>query len=256
MTSTDLMHVEGISKRFSGLMALDNVSFSVPGGTITGLIGPNGSGKSTTINIVTGALRPDEGSVTFAGTSITGRSLTRVAKLGLARTFQHAHLFGDLTVLDNLRLGQHLAVGRDRFSSFLAAGAATRRIRKLDEDVLQLADQLMLTEWLYRPAREVPLGLQKIVGVGRAIARRPQLLVLDEPAAGLNEEESRKLADTLRELPAAGTSVLIVEHDLDVVFGLCEHVVVLDHGQVLFEGTAADVRKDASVIAAYLGAPE
>lgn len=253
MNSAEL-RVEGVSKRFAGLKALDNVNFTAPEGRITGLIGPNGSGKTTAINIISGALRSDGGSVIFGDTPIAGRTLSRVTELGLARTFQHAHLFGDLTVLDNLRVGQHLAVGRDGFLALAGSRAASRRIRQLDEELLSLAEQLGLTPWIDRPSRELPLGVQKIVGVGRAIAGRPRLLLLDEPAAGLNEDESRQLALILRALPAAGTSVLIVEHDLDVVFSLCEHVVVLNHGQVLFEGTAADVRKDASVIEAYIGA--
>jgi ABC-type branched-subunit amino acid transport system ATPase component len=248
-----LLRVDDLTKKFGGLTAVDRVSFEVEEGQIAGLIGPNGSGKSTTFNLLTGHLLPSAGSVSFAGNSLTGTRPSRVAHLGIARTFQQVRLFKEMTVRDNIRIGQHVSVAGPALRALVGGRRSRVALRRADDQVREIAAQLGIEPWLNESGKNLPLGVQKVVGVARAVAQRPRLLLLDEPAAGLNEEESRQLSEAIRALPGQGITVLIVEHDLDVVFGLCEQVTVLDHGAVLYTGDAAGVRGDASVIAAYLG---
>ena len=249
---TVLLEAAHLSKRFGGLVAVDDISFSVAAGEIVGLIGPNGAGKSTTFNLLTGVTRPDGGVIRFAGEAITGRTPPQVARLGIARSFQHVKLVPGMSALENVALGAH-ARGR------AGAGRALLRLdrgeegRLFAEAGLQLA-RVGLGDAAERVADSLALGQQRIVELARALCLDPALLLLDEPAAGLRLHEKQELAALLRGLSAEGTAILLVEHDMDFVMRLTDRLVVMEFGRKLAEGSAAAVRADPLVVAAYLGA--
>ncbi len=231
--------VEGVSKRFAGLHALDDVSIRVRPGEILGLIGPNGSGKTTLINVVTGLLPPTAGQIEVDGTDITGRAAHRIARTGVARTFQRVRLFSDLTVLENVEVA---AVG---------VGMPRRRAREQAHSVLE---ELGVAMWSGRLAGELPYGLERRIEVARALAMNPKYLLLDEPAAGLDEEESNELLRTLAPIPAAkGLGILVVDHDMTLIMRLCNRLHVLNYGRTIGEGTPEEVRVIPEVVEAYLG---
>ena len=234
-----VLRVENLSKRFSGLQALNNVSIQLAKEKITGLIGPNGSGKTTLINTISGVLHPEEGSIVFGNTDITRWNPDRIARLGLARTFQTARLFSSLTVIENLELGIMAASGGD-----------------IDGKVDELLDRFGLERWATDRAGTLAYGLQRRLEIARAVGSTPEFLLLDEPAAGLNEDESEQLLQLIRGLrePASlGCGILIVEHDLAMIMRLCDEVHVLNEGQTLAEGPPEDVRNNPAVIEAYMG---
>lgn len=249
------LDVDGLSVRFGGLRALDGVSLRVPPRAIVGLIGPNGAGKTTLFDCVTGAVAPHRGLVQLFGRDVTGWPTHRRARLGVGRTFQRLELFGSLTVRENLvaAVEAHLRKG-GVFSDLLALpGSVETRA-----DALDLARPVMervgLASYAEVPAGDLPIGLARMVELGRALCSFPKLLLLDEPSSGLSGEESRGLARLLREIrDERGRSMLVVEHDMSFVLGLAEYVYVLDFGKLLAEGTPDEVRADPSVRAAYLG---
>jgi branched-chain amino acid transport system permease protein len=246
-----ILSVQGAIKRFGGLVAVNQVSFDVSAGEIVGLIGPNGAGKSTMFNLVTGAAALTEGSVHFLGTDVTKLSQRAVARLGMARTFQHVKLRGQMTLLDNVALGAHL---RTR-AGLLAAGLRLDRAeeaRIFQEARKQLA-RIGLQGREHELAGSLPLGTQRLLEIARALVADPVLLVLDEPAAGLRHAEKQALGDLLRQLRAQGVTILIVEHDMDFVMKLVDRLVVMNFGSKLMEGEPAAVRRDPQVQAAYLG---
>lgn len=239
-STTGPLVVEGVSKQFAGLRALDGVSLRLTRGEILGLIGPNGSGKTTLINVVTGVLPPSAGRIEADGVEITGRPAHRIARAGLARTFQRMRLFSDLTVLENAEVA---AVG---------VGMSRRRAREQARVVLA---ELGITRWSERLAGELPYGLERRVEVARALATAPKYLLLDEPAAGLDEEESGELLRILAPIPAdKGLGILIVDHDMNLIMRLCDRLHVLNYGKTIGEGTPGEVRRIPAVIEAYLGA--
>jgi branched-chain amino acid transport system ATP-binding protein len=227
--------VEEIVKRFRGLRALDGVTLQVEQGEIVGLIGPNGSGKTTLLNVASGVLRPTSGRVTIGGTDATGRKPHELARLGIGRTFQQVRLFGEMTVEENVEVGA-VARAQDR------------------ERVPALLSRLGLTRDRDRLATTLPYGQQRRVEIARALAGRPRFLLLDEPAAGMNEAESDALLTTIRQIrDDERCAVLIVDHDLRLIMRLCERIHVLAEGKTICEGTADEVRRDPAVIQAYLG---
>ncbi|WP_460773335.1 ABC transporter ATP-binding protein [Microbacterium sp. GXF7504] len=243
---TAALELEDLTVRYGGVVALDHVSFAVPRGTLVGLIGPNGAGKTTLIDAVTGFTRA-EGAVRLAGRSLHGLPAHRRARRGLRRTWQHSELFEDLTVRENLSV----ACGDARLLT------TTRDLLRGRSDTPDAVDEtiriLGLEALAERPASELTEGQRKLVGVGRALAPRPELVLLDEPAAGLDPTESAALGRILREVVDRGTSMLLVDHDMSLVMSVCDHIVVVDFGRVIARGTPAEVRKDPAVIAAYLG---
>jgi branched-chain amino acid transport system permease protein len=246
-----ILSVQGALKRFGGLVAVNQVSFDVSAGEIVGLIGPNGAGKSTMFNLVTGAAGLTAGSVHFLGTDVTKLSQRAVARLGMARTFQHVKLRPQMTLLDNVALGAHL---RTR-AGLLAAGLRLDRgeeARIFHEARKQLA-RIGLQGREHELAGALPLGTQRLLEIARALVADPVLLVLDEPAAGLRHAEKQALGDLLRQLRAQGVTILIVEHDMDFVMKLVDRLVVMNFGSKLMEGEPAAVRRDPQVQAAYLG---
>ena len=247
-----LLEVDGLRRRFGGLAAVDGVGFSLRAGTITGLIGPNGAGKSTIFNLLSGALRPDDGRILLRGAPIARLRARRIAARGVARTFQHVKLVAGMSVLENVALGAHLR-GR---------AGVLRALLRLDraEEVLLFAEarrQLVrvgLAEVADRDATQLALGQQRVVEIARALCADPLLLLLDEPAAGLRHAEKQALAALLRQLRDAGVTVLLVEHDMGFVMGLADRLVVVNFGTPLAEGSPAEIRRDPRVLDAYLGA--
>jgi ABC-type branched-subunit amino acid transport system ATPase component/branched-subunit amino acid ABC-type transport system permease component len=248
---TPLLSVERLFKRFGGLEAVSRVGFDIKAGEIVGLIGPNGAGKSTVFNLITGALRSDDGTVLFLGQDITGANQRRIAEAGMARTFQHVKLRSNMSLIDNVLLGTYL---RTR-SGFLAAALRLDRAeeKRARFEALTQLTRVGLTGDPYDLAGNLPLGRQRILEVARALAADPALIILDEPAAGLSRPEKTALADLLRALRQEGVTVLLVEHDMDFVMGLVDRIVVMDFGAKLVEGSPAAVRADPRVQEAYLG---
>ncbi|WP_051516814.1 ATP-binding cassette domain-containing protein [Herbaspirillum sp. RV1423] len=246
-----ILSVQGAVKRFGGLVAVNQVSFDVRAGEIVGLIGPNGAGKSTMFNLVTGAASLSDGSVHFLGADVTHLSQRAVARLGMARTFQHVKLRPQMTLLDNVALGAHLRTG----AGLVAAGLCLDRdeeARIFHEARAQLA-RIGLAEREHELAGSLPLGTQRMLEIARALVADPVLLVLDEPAAGLRHAEKQALGELLRQLRRQGVTILIVEHDMDFVMKLVDRLVVMNFGSKLMEGDPAAVRRDPQVQAAYLG---
>jgi branched-chain amino acid transport system permease protein len=248
---SELLRVTAAVKRFGGLVAVDDVSFEVRAGEIVGLIGPNGAGKSTMFNLLTGTLRMSSGRVTFAGRDIAGLAQQEIARLGVARTFQHVKLRPRMNLLDNVALGA-LARGR---AGVLRAGLRLERgeERQIKAEARRQLQRIGLGGRDHELAGNLPLGTQRILEIGRALAADPVLLVLDEPAAGLRRGEKRALAQMLHRLRDEGVTILIVEHDMDFVMKLVDRLIVMNFGAKLVEDVPAAVRADARVQAAYLG---
>jgi branched-chain amino acid transport system permease protein len=249
-----LLTIEGLAKSFDGVRALNDVTMAVRPGEIHGLIGPNGSGKTTLVNLVSGVYEIDRGSVSFGGDPLKGLPPYVIARRGLVRTFQNPHIFRRLSVRENLMVGAHRHFAAGFWSAVTNLPSALDDERRLLETADRILERVGLADRADALAIDLPYGMQRMVDVARAVMCGPRLMILDEPAAGLSEIELVHLAGVLRSLCAAGVTILLIEHHLDFLLGLVDRVTVLDYGETIFEGRPAEVRRDARVIEAYLGA--
>ena len=248
-----LLTIDNLSRRFGGLMAVDGLSFSVEEGVIHGLIGPNGAGKTTTFNVISGFYKPTVGRVFYGGRDISGMAMDAIAALGLVRTFQATTLFHELTVFENVLVGCHLTTREDLFSAIL--GLRRERQQAARKRVEAILGFMGLAEVAQEPCANLPHGLQRALGIAVALAVGPRLLMLDEPFTGMNPEETRQMMELIRQVRGTGVTILLVEHDMQAVMGLCERITVLNFGRLLAEGAPDDIRNNTEVIDAYLGAP-
>jgi branched-chain amino acid transport system ATP-binding protein len=248
-----ILRVESITKRFGGLEALSDVSFTLYEGQVKALIGPNGAGKTTLFNLVSGIDQPTEGHIHFGAHDLGRLSPYHVNRLGIGRTFQHSRLFDDMSVLDNVKVGRH-AKGR---AGIMSAFFSLPRHRRDERAITEAAHAALARVGLERLAGELagnlPMGERHLVEIARALATEPTVLLLDEPAAGLNNEETAQLGDTVRRIRAEGVTVLLVEHDMGFVMDISDEVVVLDYGKKIAEGPPLMIQSDEEVIRAYLG---
>jgi branched-chain amino acid transport system ATP-binding protein len=250
---TALLEVSGVSKRFGGLQAVKAVSFRVEKGTIKAVIGPNGAGKTTLFNIVSGFLAPDAGTITFRGEPVQGSPPHRVSARGLARTFQHIKLFARMSALENVMVGRHVRSRAGFVAGMLHLPFTWSEEREVRARSLDLLDFLGIASLAGAEATSLSYGQQRAVELARALASEPEMLLLDEPAAGLNMRETADLAQLIRRIRERGVTVLIVEHDMSLVMSISDEVIVLSYGEKIADGDPRSVQRDADVIRVYLG---
>jgi branched-chain amino acid transport system ATP-binding protein len=249
----EILRVESLTMQFGGLVAISDLTFALNKGEIRGLIGPNGAGKTTTFNVISGFYRPTGGRVLYKGEDISGLKMSAVAAKGVVRTFQLSTLFQEFTLLDNVLVGCHLHQKPTMLGAVFGTDAADRKAAT--EKALSMLDLFDLLDLKDVLAAELPHGLQRVLGMAVALASEPEVLMLDEPFTGMNPEETRQMMELMRKVRDRGVTLLLVEHDMQAVMGLCDTVTVLNFGCLLTEGTPEEVRNDPRVIEAYLGAP-
>jgi branched-chain amino acid transport system ATP-binding protein len=248
-----VLAVEALSKEFGGVRAVDDVSFEIAAGRVHSIIGPNGAGKTTLFNLITGVYTPTSGRVRLDGADVTALSTAQRAARGLQRTFQNLQIFFNMTALENIMVGAHLRVMPRLMPALLRTAGSLRADREAAAGAAELMQRVGLAAWRDAAADSMPYGALKRLEIARALAAEPRLLLLDEPAAGLNAVETAEIDALIKTIAASGTTVILVEHDMKLVMGVSDHIVVLDHGRKLAEGTAAEVRANPEVIRAYLG---
>lgn len=255
-TDSPILRLESVSKAFGGVQALWNISFDLQPDVIQGLIGPNGAGKTTLFNVITGIYKPDEGEVRFMERKIGGKQVNDLVRMGIARTFQNVEIFGSMSVIENVMVGRHVRTSCGFWGAVTRVPWMIREERKSREKAMELLAFVGIEQLAERKSSELPFGWQRLVEIARALASNPKLLLLDEPAAGLNATETKQLGKLLNKIRQSGITLLLVEHDMSLTMEVSDRIVVLDQGRKLAEGTPREVQGDAAVMAAYLGVGE
>ena len=251
-----LLKADNVSKSFGGIHAIRQVSFEVCQGQIKGIIGPNGAGKTTLFNLITGFYPADEGVIYFNGHQLNGLGPHQVAELGIARTFQNVELFERMTVLENIMVGRHPRTSAGFITAALRLSRQRKEENRIRKDALEILNFIGLGERVESPGSALPFGLQRILEMGRALATDPLLLLLDEPASGLNVAETRELGELISRIRDRGITVVLVEHDMSLTMEVCEEILVMDYGRILAEGSPREIQQNQAVIDAYLGEEE
>jgi branched-chain amino acid transport system ATP-binding protein len=249
------LELKNVSVKFGGLLALSGLSFTIGNGRIVGLIGPNGAGKTTVFNVLTGVYRPSEGEVVFNGKSILGKRPYVIFEKGIARTFQNIRLFSTMTAVENAMVARHCRSDRGIIGAMLRTESQKREEAYIREKALEALTFMGIDQYADTAASNLPYGLQRRLEIARAIASEPKMLLLDEPAAGMNPAETSTLMEDITRIKELGIDVLLVEHDMKVVMGVCDHIVCVDHGVKIAEGDSTAIQNNSKVIEAYLGQP-
>ncbi len=248
-----LISVEHLTKSFGGIVAVNELDLTIEPGGIVSIIGPNGAGKTTLFNLLSGIYQPTAGRIFFADEDVTDLSCHELAGIGLSRTFQNVQSFMNMSALENVMVGCHLHSNQRFIDTLLQLPSIKKSNRECRDTAIELMTYVGLKDYISAPADRLPYGALKRLEIARALATRPRVLLLDEPAAGLNPRETQEIDDLIRDIAKQGTTVMLVEHDMKLVMGISDRIIVIDHGQWLAEGTAEEIRHNPDVIAAYLG---
>lgn len=253
MMSNALLEVKGLTKSFGGVVAVSDVDFHLDPGEIVAVIGPNGAGKTTLFNMITGVLPPTSGKVFFNNEEITGKQPFQIAKAGITRTFQNLQVFGNMTVIENVMTGVHCRLKTGFLTSGFRLPLVKREEKQAHDMAMQYLEKVGIADLAHEDSKVLPYGNQRLLEIARAAASSPRLILLDEPMAGLNPQESAQLVNVIRQMRKEGLSFLFVEHDMETVMGISDRIVVIDYGKKIAEGTPAEIYENEKVIAAYLG---